>query len=245
MNTPDDHPATLAPAGSRLNRLAARLAGVILAPRRTLPRAAAEPDYWLAILLVVVAFLGVRLMSLPEIRSHYSSPEFIEWYAKQRGLTQAEAERDATTLSRTAALQAVVEAPLVIITEVLFVTLILYLIGRLGYRGTVRFKSVFSMTAWATMVSGVQLFLTIPLKLINPDWNLEISLALLFPADLVGGYLHRFLAALDLFTVWRVWLLGIGLAALYRISLQRAIGAVGTLFIFFAVMNALLSAPAK
>ncbi len=218
---------------------------MILAPRRTLPRVAIEPGFWLPILIVAVAYFGVRMTMLPNMREHYASAEFIEWYAEQRGISQAQAERDVAGLSRKAPLLNVVEAPMVVTAGVLSVAVIIYLIGRLGYRGAVRFRYVFSMVAWATVVSAIPLFITIPLKLINTDWNFETSPAALFPPELIGGYIHRFLQSIDLFLIWQVWLLGIGLSALYRVSIQRALGAIGTIFIIFAVLNALFTTPVQ
>jgi len=56
------------------------------------------------------------------------------------------------------------------------------------------------------------------------------------------SYWFRILGAFDLFLIWQVWLLSLGVARLYQVGLQRAVSLVGTIFIVLAALNAILSA---
>lgn len=218
-----------------------RFAGVVLAPQRTLPRLATEPGIWVPVVVLTVALAGLRLTMVEEQQRTYRDPEFKQWYAEQRDVSQAKAERDVDMLIKAAPLMSILEAPLITVLGIGAVALVIWLAGRISYRARLPFRWMFGLVAWASLVGAIPFLLNIPLKIISPDWTLPTNPAALMPASLAGSYFHRIMTSLDIFLVWQVWLLSLGTAGLFKVTVQRALGTIGTIFICFIVLNALFT----
>ncbi len=215
----------------------ARIVGVLVAPRRILPRVTYNAEAWVPVVLVALALALVRLTMVSDMREEYRSEEFRQWYADQRGVSVTEAKEDLQSLSRSAPYMAFVEAPIVVTASVAATTLVLFLIGKFGFGGGVGFRIMFGMVAWAGIVSVIPLLLNLPLKLINSEWMIPTSPAWFLPDSMHSSYFYGFLSLIDLFVIWEAWLLAIGMSFLYSVSFQRAITVVGTMVICFAALN--------
>lgn len=224
-----------------ITRQTANILGIILTPRRTLGKVVDQREFWAPLIIISLTLAAVRVTMLPEALQEYSSPEFRQKYMELRKVSEEEAERNIETIKRITLPTTLIEAPIVVVVGTMGLSFILFLVGRLAYRGTAVFKSVFTMVAWSSIVSSIPLFLTLPLKLINPSWVFPSSPALLLSESADGSFIQGILMILDPFLLWQVILLSIGLSVLYNVTLQRAVSTVGTMYICFAVANGFLS----
>ncbi len=224
-----------------LRELPVRLIGIVLAPRRTLSHVIDENGYWLPILFVIVALTGLKLTMLPEVYEYYSTTEFHDWYKDVRGVGDEIAIRDIERMISSAPFLVFIEAPLTIILGTAGIAMLLLIVGRFGFSQRTAYRRVFSMVAWASVISGFPMLLNIPLKLINHRLFLPTNLTLILTPELVGEFFSSFISIVDLFLVWQVWLLSIGLTLLYEISIQRAVSSIGTMFVCFGILNALFA----
>lgn len=229
-------------ANSQLELLIARTAGIVLAPRRTFSHLTGKLDFIAPTIIVVIAFIGFQLTMLPNIIDKYSSANMYEWYEEMKIERNPAIDRQIEILSHAAPYVAIVEvisAAFVMVLGMVGISVILYMIGGLGFKKWVDFSRVLSMFVWTAMINGFSKLLSIPLKLINPDWSLPTNLSLLLTPEVVGSYFSNVLIVMDLFLIWQALLMSIGMSVLYGVSVQRAAGAVGTIFICSAVLNAL------
>ncbi|MCF7810995.1 YIP1 family protein [bacterium] len=223
---------------AKLNAAAAKLAGIILAPRRAISRIL-EDDEFLTPLVILIVFLAIlRIIMLPELLQQYETQEFRDWYQQTRKVGEAEMNKDIELMKKSAPVMAVTEAALTVLAGTVSIALLLYLIGRVAYKQKVPFRLIFSMCAWTSIISVIPLIVNIPLKLINHDWFLPTNLSVLLTPELVGGYLSRVLSVIDIFLIWQAWLLSIGMSVMFNVTIQRAVSSVGTMFVVFAVFNA-------
>jgi hypothetical protein len=155
----------------------ARIIGVMVEPRRILPTVTFQAESWVPIVVVALALAALRLTMVGDLRKEYNSAEFKEWYAERRGVSLAETEEDVAAMSKSAPLMSFIEAPLVVISSVAATTLVLYLVGKVGFSLVIGFRIIFSMVAWAGVVSAIPLILSFPLKLINSAWMMPTSVA--------------------------------------------------------------------
>ncbi len=220
-------------------KLAARIAGVFLNPTKTLPLVSQEGRFWAPLILVSFFLVVLRLQMLPLIFEQYDAVEFKEWYIDARHVDPDGATRDIEIIKQWTPFLTVIEAPLMVVIGVAFVAFLVRLLGILKYKMLIPFRTVFNLVSWVTLVSIVPIILTIFLKLIDLNFDLPTNLGVLFSADFVGGYFHRLLLSFDLFLIWQIWLLSIGIASLFQLHIQKALSAIGTIFVFFAIVNAL------
>ncbi len=227
---------------SQLELFIARTAGIVLAPRRTFSRLTGKLDFIAPAIIIVIIFLGFQLTMLPNIIDRYSSANMYEWYEEMKIERTPAIDRQIEILSGAApylAIAEVISATVVMVLGMVGISVILYLIGGLGFEKWVDFSRVLSMLVWTAMINGFAKLLSIPIKLINPDWSLPTNLSLLLTPEVVGSYFSNVLIVMDMFLIWQALLMSIGMSVIYGVSVQRAAGVVGTIFICSAVLNAL------
>ncbi len=88
--------------------------------------------------------------------------------------------------------------------------------------GQASFKDTLGVVAYAQLVTVVELVVKIPLIIQTQTIQVETSLALLLPGSLEGTLLYRFFHRLDFFSIWRIFLLALGMALLYRVDEKRS-----------------------
>jgi len=71
-------------------------------------------------------------------------------------------------------------------------------------------------------VSILELIIKVPLMLQTQTIQVETGLALLLPASMDTSLLYRFFHRLDFFSIWRIFLMAMGMALLYRVNEKRA-----------------------
>ncbi len=81
-------------------------------------------------------------------------------------------------------------------------------------RGQARFAQYLAITTHALLVPTLGALLLLPFRIANPE--LESSLALFTPFLSADSWLYRFLATVDLFSLWTLLLLGLGVSIVNR-----------------------------
>jgi hypothetical protein len=93
--------------------------------------------------------------------------------------------------------------------------------GALG--GRARFKELFAVCAHAGVISALNWIFVMPLNYLRESLSSPTNLSVLAPMLEQGSFLASLLGTVDLFIVWWVVVLGIGLAVLYRRSAKPVI----------------------
>ena len=83
--------------------------------------------------------------------------------------------------------------------------------------GQASFKDTLGVVVYAQLVNVVELMVKIPLIIQTQTIQVETSLALLLPGSLDSTLLYRFFHRLDFFSIWRIFLLALGLAICYGV----------------------------
>ena len=197
--------------------LTSRAIGVITAPRETFEKIVAAPRVGgaLALVSVIMAVLvGGFLMT--EV-------------GQQAWLEQAVAGQEAWGIEVTdeayANLQQMApKAPYMSGIPYLFIIPIasaisagiLYAIFNALMGGTATFKQILSVVAHSQIIMALSLFVSMPINYMKGTMTGATSLSVLAPMLDEGSFLARFLGMIDIFMVWYVVVLSIGLAVLYR-----------------------------
>jgi hypothetical protein len=93
---------------------------------------------------------------------------------------------------------------------------ILFAIFNAGLGGRATFKQVFAVCAHAGVISALGWIFVIPLNYFRETMTSPTNLSALAPMLEENSFLARLLGTVDLFLIWWVVVLGIGLAVLYR-----------------------------
>lgn len=122
--------------------------------------------------------------------------------------------------------------------RVLFMALVVMLIGNFIFGGQARYSSIFPLCAHAYLVTVLEQAVKIPLMLSN--WSVDVYTGLgLLGLGERGSFLHHFLAQVDLFAFWRIFLLSIAMAVQYQ---KRTRPFLLALLVFWALQMILTAA---
>jgi hypothetical protein len=208
--------ATTGPETARPG-LISRFVGVIVSPRETYAHVVAAPRWagmlGLVLLVSIVFTSGFMLTEVGQVAALDTQVERMEAFGVQvDDRTYQRMEEGAWMAPYTTAAGMLVMIPLMtlIVAGILFAVFT----GALGAEAT--FRQVFAVVVHAGAISALQQAFTIPLNYVRESMSSPTNLAVFFPMLDETGFAARFLGTIDLFLIWWVVVLAIGLAVLYR-----------------------------
>lgn len=214
--------------------LMSRVVGVITAPRATFEKIVAAPRVGGALMLVtIISTLSVGLLLSSE-------------RGQQAWLDQAVAQQEAfgntvtdeqyegmRNMSKYAAYMGAVQFIVGVPLGALIMGGILYAIFNALMGGSATFKQVMAVVAHSQIISALAFLVSTPINFMKGSMTGATNLGVLFPMLDESSFFARLLGMVDLFALWWLAVLSIGLAVLYK----RKTSSVATvLFGIYAVI---------
>ncbi len=98
---------------------------------------------------------------------------------------------------------------------VFFMALIALLVGNAIMGGSAKYGQLLNVTAWAYMINILENVVKIPLML--SKWSLEVYTGLgVFGIGEKGSFINSIFNAIDIFAIWRIVLIAIGMGIIYN-----------------------------
>lgn len=98
---------------------------------------------------------------------------------------------------------------------VFFMALLALIVGNTFMGGSAKFGQLVNITAWAYMISILENIVKIPLML--NKWSLEVYTGLgVFGIGEKGSFINSLYAGIDIFAIWRIVLIAIGMGIIYN-----------------------------
>lgn len=230
MTTADSSAATAA----RPLSLASRFFGVLTAPKATFESIVAHPR-WLGMLALTCLALAVLVGGY--LSTSVGQNAWLDMMGSDPSMTDAQYEqlqKIAPFVGWFGAGQMLVFVPLVsLITAGL-----LYVVFSAVLAGNATFKQLFAVVVHAAPVSVVGQLFTVPLNYARGAMTSATNLAVMLPMVDETSFLGRLFGMVDLFIIWWLIVLAIGLGVLYR---RRTQPIVFTLFGVYAVIAVIVA----
>ena len=227
-----------APAAQPLS-FVQRVIGVVISPGETMARIAAAPK-WLDVLLVTTIlsaagfawFLSTDIGQTAYVDQAVAQLE--SWGRTVNADMYAGIQRQAAYASWIQGITILIVGPIMaaIISGVLFG--IFTVLG-----GEARYKQVLAVVAHAGVISTLQLAFTLPVNYQRQSMSSATNLAVFFPNLTDGSFAASVLGFIDLFWVWYVVVLAIGLAAVYR---RKWTSVAGGLLVVYVLIGLAIAA---
>ena len=219
--------------------LIARAIGIITSPRATYASVVAHPK-WFGMLaltavglgLLIGGFLLTKVGQEAWLDAALNSP-----FSGQVNDQQIQAmERMAPYVGYITIAYMLVLFPIIMAV----VSGILYAIFNAAMGGNATFKQVFTVVIHTGPIGLLSQLFTVPLNYFRGTMTSATTLSVLLPMLPEESFLSRFLGMIDLFLVWQVIVLSIGLAVLYRRRTQPIATALLVVYAIIAVIVALV-----
>ena len=197
--------------------LPARFLGIITSPKETFASVVAHPR-WLGVLVLttVIIAIGTALPMTTEAGKEAtlrSSVEVTEALGMQVSDQMYEQMRGRMWFAPyQTAISVLIFSPIMAVA----ISGVLFLVFNVVMGGTATFKQMFAVFVHAGVISSLQQLFTGPLNYFRGSVSSATNLAVLLPMIEAKSFLGRLLAGTDLFMIWRLLVLAIGLAVLYR-----------------------------
>jgi len=203
------------PAADR--NLAARLVGVVFSPGDTFRGIAARPR-WLGAMAVVVAIVaGANFVLLStEVGQQALLDQQIR-SAESWGRTLTDEQQDGME-RMLPMMRYITLASTVVLAPVITFALagVLYAVFNAGLGGEARYRQVLAVLTHAGAISALGALFITPLSYARESLSGATNLGVFLPFLDEGSLPARFLGMIDLFLIWWVVAVGIGLSVLYR-----------------------------
>ena len=221
--------------------LVKRIEGVFFNPKPTFDGLAAKPvwvDALVVVLLALIAFMAIArpYMQKDQLSLMKDNVVLKEKMGEANYNKMIERTENPTTASKV--IQIFVTTPLFAVAALLLQSLLLLILGRLtSTQGT--FVQVLSVLVHASLVdrlagNAVRLILALTRGSVMQT---STSLALLFPKLEVTSTMYVALTQVDFFQLWMFGILAFGLAAVFKIKVQKALALSYTIWFVKALFN--------
>jgi len=230
--------STVAPAPAGL---LTRFVGIITSPKATYEGVVAHPR-WFGMLLLTT--LIVMVCS--------AGPMFTEW-GRQAALDQQVQVMESFGANVTDEMYANLERRMSIapyttgggilfgtVVMLLLVSGVLYAIFNAAMGGNATFKQLVTVVVHAGVISALAQLFAAPLNYARGSMSSATNLAVLLPMLDENSFVAQFLGMIDLFMIWYVLVLAIGLAVLYRRRTQPIAISLFALYGVIAIVVALV-----
>jgi hypothetical protein len=88
--------------------------------------------------------------------------------------------------------------------------------------GQASYRDTLVVVLYAQLVGIVEAVLKIPLTVQLATAHLKTGLVILLPGSLEGSLIYRFFQRLDFFAMWKIFLVALGVAAIYKVEAKQA-----------------------
>jgi hypothetical protein len=202
--------------------LVSRFVGIIISPRETFARVAAHPR-WLGMLIVTVAVtasLAVWFQTTDVGRQASLDQAIKGMETFGIKVTDEQYSRMETSIMDAPVWRIVLQTgvAIVVVSPIVYLVMagILFGVFSAALGGGAAFKQVFATIVHAGVISTIGQVFVYPLYYLRESMTSPTNLGVLFPMLAENSFLAKFLGTIDLFTVWWVIVLAIGMAVVYR-----------------------------
>jgi len=228
------------PAAPKGLSLPARFWGILTSPKATFADVVARPRWFgmLALVLVVTAACTGGFLSTEVGQTAYMD-QAVE-RVQRSGQQMSEAQLSATE-KMLPYMGAITAVSTLLLGPVMWLIMagILFAVFNAALGGTSTFKQIFAVLVHASAPTVLQQLFVTPLNYVRESMSSATSLGVFLPMLDEQTFLAKLLGMVDLFVIWWVVLLAIGLAVLFK----RKTGPVAAgLFVVYGVIAIIVAA---
>jgi len=195
-----------------------RLIGVFISPGETFEDVARKPDFWAPLITVVIASVAVIETMLWKIGAERIARINIEQSARAGNMSPEQMDQAVSQAAKFTAIAYHVAGVLGPPIGLLVIAGVGILIVNVIFGARVGFKTVFSVVCYADLVTLIGAIMSIALMFFgdpdrfNPQNPIPSNIAFFLNPRQVSKPLYSLASSVDIFTIWLLILLGIGLS---------------------------------
>jgi hypothetical protein len=212
-----------------------KIAGIFISPRETFESLDRRPSWLVPFIIIAVMTLGMTVLTR-DIGMQDMMAKF-----QAREMPQEQIDKIATQSQGVGKYIQMVLIPVATLAIWAIFAGILLFCGNTLLGGSAKFKKVFSMMSWSSLVGGLAILVNTAIILSKgTTQGVTTSLAVLLPVPGLSdkpSLIYRLLSKIDLFTIWSLILWTIGLSVIYKFTMKKSAGLVIALWAVWIVIS--------
>ncbi|TKJ41464.1 hypothetical protein CEE37_02570 [candidate division LCP-89 bacterium B3_LCP] len=213
-----------------------RLIGVFSAPKQTLEDIAIRPSWVLPFILTIVITIGATHVLREAIVADFKTSPAYDKLMENDQLTVEQVERARDMQITGMRNFAAIGGGIATVLAIFVVAAILLFVGNVVLGGTGYFKQTLAIFCWSGLIGTLGYILQVPISLQKLSMKVYFSPAAFMSAEMEETALFKIAAALDVFVIWRIIVLAMGFAAIYKFSMNKSLAALGGLYALFVLI---------
>lgn len=131
--------------------------------------------------------------------------------------------------------------PVGVLVYLVVASAVLFFVFNVILGGDSTFRRAFSVYCYSGLVGIPATIVKLPLTLVKKSTDVQTSLAIILSPDAKETFLYKIFSSFDIFTIWQVILVSLGLGVLYKYSTKKAFTAVLVLWLIWIFLKSGLS----
>ena len=233
MAEPISSPDTAIPEGPQMGMMA-RFVATYFSPRRAFSTVRRNHEWLLVVLLLTIVGLGSFQLTKDIIQDEAAAN--LDERLAEANLPEAqkqEIKENAMAQIGNPLWQLL--TPIYFVVKIVVVAAILLFLGNIIMGGQANFLHLLNMYALTSLIEIPDTIIKVPLIISKGSMKVQTSLALLLSPESDKSFLFNVLARFDLFGLWQLALVMIGMSVLCRTSTAKSFWTVGLAWLIWAV----------
>jgi len=138
---------------------------------------------------------------------------------------------------------AYVSTPIVLFIRLVVIAAVIWFAGNFLLGGESAFMPLLGVSAYTSLIDIIASAIKVPLVISQQTTQIYTGLALFLEQN--NSFFFRFAKTLDLFALWKVILLSIGLGVIYKVKTSKAFWIVFIIWLIYGVAAALFQGLIK
>jgi hypothetical protein len=217
---------------------ASKVFNIFLEPRRVFESLRAKPTWLIPFIIVTLLVIVSTYLTFPYIMK--AQVERIEQMENIPEARRNDIVEEMEQMRQPPAWQVAIIPVFSLFVLVVF-SAVLFFVFNVLMGGDSSFRSVLSVYSYSGLVMIPALIVKLPLIIMKESVNVQTSLALLPFANADNRFLYGVLSGFDIFSLWEVILISLGLGVMYKLSTTKAFMAVLILWVLLILVKSGLS----
>jgi hypothetical protein len=209
---------------------------VLFAPGKVFASIREKPNWILPLIIFLVLASAATMILFPTIRTEIlnnitSNPDLSE---ERRALIMEQASSRLTL--------GWILVPGLLFQAISFFAIgaVFFFVGNILLGGEGKFSQMLSVTGLAQLVAVPEHLIKVPMILAKHTMKVHTDLSLFLPVSMEDNFLFKLFSQLDLFSFWKVFLIGLGMAVLYKFTTKKSMTAAFVVWGIYIIIAAVM-----
>jgi hypothetical protein len=217
---------------------ASKVLNIFFEPKKVFESLKIKPTWLVPFIIVALLGMGSFYFTFP-----YIMDQQVERIMENERIPEQQKERIVEDLKEKAhpPLWQMAIAPAGSLVVLVVVAAVLFFVFNVLLGGDSTFRRIFSVYCYSSLIAIPAVIVKFPLIMTKRTLDIQTSLAVLLSPDSKGTFVHSVLSSFDIFTIWQVILVSLGLGVMYKYSTQKALTTVVIIWIIWIFAKSGLS----